>query len=66
MDQNHVSFEMKCTTMIDCMAGKPQPCTGNCELDCFNSAGGNGPLSGCVDAMLMAGAVSSRDASRDP
>jgi hypothetical protein len=55
MDQNHVSFEMKCKTMIDCMAGQTQPCTGMCELACFNAAGGNGPLSGCVDALLMAG-----------
>jgi hypothetical protein len=55
MDQNHNSYETKCTMMIDCMAGKTQPCTGNCELDCFNSVGGNGPLSGCVDAILMAG-----------
>jgi hypothetical protein len=55
MDQNHNSYEAKCTMMIDCMAAKPQPCSGNCELDCFNSVGGNGPLSSCVDALLMAG-----------
>ena len=55
MDQNHNSYATKCTMMIDCMAAKPQPCTGNCELDCFNMVGGNGPLSGCVDAILMAG-----------
>ena len=55
MDQNHNSYEAKCTMMIDCMAAKPQPCSGNCELDCFNSVGGNGPLSMCVDALLTAG-----------
>jgi len=55
MDQNHNSYEAKCTMMIDCMAAKPQPCSGNCELDCFNSVGGNGPLSTCVDALLTAG-----------
>jgi len=55
MDQNHNSYATKCTMMIDCMAAKPQPCAGGCELDCFNSVGGNGPLSGCVDAILMAG-----------
>lgn len=54
-DQNSNSYEMKCTMMIDCMASKPQPCGGNCELDCFNTVGGNGPLRGCVDAILTAG-----------
>ncbi len=55
MDQNHNSFETKCTMMIDCMAAKPQPCNGNCELNCLHSVSGSGPLQGCVDALLTAG-----------
>jgi hypothetical protein len=55
MDQNHTSFEMNCKSMIDCMAGQPQPCGGNCELECFNKSSGSGPLKTCVDAILMAG-----------
>ncbi len=56
MDQNHNSYESKCVMMIDCMAGNAQqPCTGGCELGCYNMAGGNGPLQGCVDALLIAG-----------
>jgi hypothetical protein len=55
MDQNHTSFAPNCMMMIDCMATKPQPCVGGCELDCFNHSSGSGPLQGCVDALLTAG-----------
>ena len=50
MDQNARLIGAECMTMIDCMAGKCRPVPDNCELECFNSVGGSGPLLGCVDA----------------
>jgi hypothetical protein len=53
IDGNHNSFADKCMTMLDCLE-LHWPCTGNCESECLNTAGGSGPLSGCVDGLLTA------------
>ncbi|HXJ21503.1 MAG TPA: hypothetical protein VMT03_14845 [Polyangia bacterium] len=50
---NSTDLSAKCESMIDCME-KSYPCTGNCETNCLNMAGGSGVVSTCVNALVGA------------
>jgi hypothetical protein len=50
---NSTSKAAECEAVIKCIAAS-YPCTGNCEVDCFNKNGGNGPVQTCVTALKTA------------
>ncbi len=50
---NNTSQASICEMVVDCL-DKMYPCTGNCQLGCYNSAGASGVVMGCVSALLSA------------
>ena len=50
---NQTSKTAECQGVLDCLEAS-YPCTGNCETECFNKNGGNGPVQTCVNALQTA------------
>lgn len=50
---NSTSKQAECEAVIKCIAAG-YPCSGNCETECFNKNGGNGPVQACVTALKTA------------
>jgi len=50
---NSTSKAAECEAVVKCIAAT-NPCSGNCETECFNKNGGNGPVQACVTALKTA------------
>ncbi len=50
---NQTSQATVCQAVIDCLDAM-YPCSGNCQLGCYNSAGASGVVMTCVSSLLSA------------